>query len=114
MRRQARKPPECGYVYPPVVAAGQVTEVTLGGYDWTDDLEWFVHRPGVALEVTSAPGDYFLTPRPYWTGPRASYPPAPIPREVKARFKVDANVAEGPVRWQVANANGASEPHSSG
>jgi hypothetical protein len=107
---QARKPPESGYVYPPVVAAGQVTEVTLGGYDWTDDLEWFVHQPGVALEVTSVPGDYFLTPRPYWIGPRASYPPAPIPREVAARIKVDANVAEGPVRWQVANANGASAP----
>jgi hypothetical protein len=107
-RGQARKPPECGYVYPPVVAAGQTTEVTLGGYDWTDDLDWHVHHPDVAFEVLGPPGDYWLTPRPYWVGPRASYPPAPIPREVRARIRVGASVPAGPVRWQVANANGAS------
>lgn len=105
---QARKPPEVGYVYPPVVAAGQTTEVSLGGYDWTDDLDWFVHHPEVSFEVLGPPGDYFLTPRPYWVGPRASYPPSPIPREVRARIRVAAGVPAGPVRWQVANANGAS------
>lgn len=80
---QAQKPPDAGYVYPPVVRVGEATDVRLGGYDWTDDLEWFVHRDDVRLEILGPPGDYLLTPPPYWTGPRASTPPQPIPRSLR-------------------------------
>ncbi len=105
---QVQKPPGVGYVYPPVLRPGTTTDVTIGGFDWTDDLEWFVHRGDVHLEPLGPPGDYILTPPPYWVGPRASTPPQPIPREVAARIRIDAAAPPGLVRWQVANANGAS------
>lgn len=106
---QAQKPPGVGYVFPPVIRAGETAEVILGGFDWTDDLDWFVHRGDVHLEPLSPPGDYLITPPPYWTGPRASIPALPIAREVTARIRADAGAAPGLVRWQVANANGASQ-----
>ena len=105
---QLQKPPGLGYVFPPVVRAGETAEVVLGGFDWTDDLDWFVHRADVQLEPLGPPGDYQITPPPYWTGPRASIAALPIAREVAARIRVDAAAAPGLVRWQVANANGAS------
>ena len=72
---QAPKLPEVGYVYPPVVQIGATTDVTLGGYDWTDDLQWFVHHPQVQLETLGPPGEYVMTPPPYWVGqPGARYP----------------------------------------
>lgn len=108
LRGQAQKPPGVGYVFPPVVRAGETAEVVLGGFDWTDDLDWFVHRGDVHLEPPGPLGDYLITPPPYWTGPRASIPALPIAREVAARIRVDVGAAAGLVRWQVANANGAS------
>lgn len=90
---QAQKPPDAGYVYPPVVRVGEATDVRLGGYDWTDDLEWFVHRDDVRLEILGPPGDYLLTPPPYWTGPgpalrpsqsRAKSPPASTSTPVRS------------------------------
>ena len=49
---------------------------------------------------------------PYWFGPRAlnSYKPFPIPREITARITIPPDMPAGVIRWQVANANGASEP----
>jgi len=90
------------------VRPGETADVTLGGFDWTDDLDWFAHSPETHLEVLGPPGEYVLTPPPYWTGPRASIPALPISREVTARIRVDAKAAPGLARWQIANANGAS------
>ena len=105
---QAPKLPEVGYVYPPVVQIGATTDVTLGGYDWTDDLQWFVHHPQAQLETLGPPGDYVMTPPPYWVGLRAGMPASPIPREVAGRIACPADAQTGPVYWQVANANGSS------
>ena len=105
---QAPKLPEVGYVYPPVIQIGTTTDVTLGGYDWTDDLQWFVHHPQIKLETLGPPGEYILPPPPYWVGPRASLPASPIPREVAGRIACPADAQPGPVYWQVANANGTS------
>ena len=105
---QAPKLPEVGYVYPPVVQIGATTDVTLGGYDWTDDLQWFVHHPQVQLETLGPPGEYVMTPPPYWVGPRASMAASPIPREVACRIACPAEAQPGPVYWQVASANGTS------
>lgn len=105
---QAQKAPEVGYVFPPVLRIGETTSVQLGGYDWTDDLDWFVHDDQVRLDVLHPPGDYLLTPPPYWTGPRASTTALPIPREVPASIAVLPTARPGLVRWQVANANGSS------
>ncbi len=104
----AQKPPGLGYVFPPTVAAGGATEVHIGGFDFTRDLEWFVHDDRVQLEILGEAGDYLILPPPYWSGPRASTPALPIPREVPARFTVPSEVGEGLVRFQVANANGSS------
>lgn len=105
---QAQKAPDVGYVFPPVLRIGETTSVQLGGYDWTDDLDWFVHDDQVRLDILGPPGDYLLTPPPYWTGPRASTAALPIPREVPASIAVLPTARPGLVRWQVANANGTS------
>ena len=101
-------PPELGYVFPPVVQKGATTEVQLGGYDWTDDLEWFVHDPRITLQPHGPISDYLMTPPPYWVGKRAGIAPPPIPREIAATITCPADVPAGPVYWQVANANGSS------
>lgn len=101
-------PPELGYVFPPVVKRGATTEVQLGGYDWTDDLEWFVHDPRITLQPHGPISDYLITPPPYWVGKRAGIAPPPIPREIAATITCPAEVPVGPVYWQVANANGSS------
>ena len=102
------KPPHVGYVFPPVIKIGATTEVTLGGFDWTDDLQWFVHDPRVKLETYGSLSDYHLPPPPYWEGVRASIGAPPIPREIAGRLVCPADVPPGPVYWQVANANGSS------
>ena len=105
----AQKPPSLGYVYPPVVRAGETATVDLGGYDFTIDMQWFVHDERVQLRHEGPPGDYLIPPPPFWFGPRTSLPAMPIPREVAGTITVPADMPEGLVRWQVANANGASE-----
>ena len=103
------KAPGLGYVYPPVVRVGETTTVQFGGFDFTVDMQWFVHDKRVQLHADGPPGDYHLPPPPYWIGPRTGTTALPIPREVPGRLTVDAAVPEGMIRWQVANANGASD-----
>jgi hypothetical protein len=107
-RGVAQKTPGLGYMFPPVVRAGQATDVQLGGYDFTTDLEWFVYDDRATLKVLGPPSDYHLPPPPYWFGQRASTPAMPIPREAPARVETRTDAREGLVRWQVANANGSS------
>ncbi len=104
----AQKAPEVGYVYPPGGRAGTTVEVHLGGYDWTPDLQYFVHHPGVKLEIAGPLTPIFLTPPPYWSGPKVYANALPIPRERPARLTLPADLPPGPIRWQVANANGGS------
>ena len=105
----AQKPPGLGYVYPPALQAGKVHEVALGGYDFTVDMQWFVHDERITLQTDGLPGDYHIPPPPYWFGPRSGLPAMPIPREVRGQITVPAETPEGLVRWQVASANGSSE-----
>ncbi len=106
--------PKLGYVFPPAIEAGKATPVQLGGYDFTVDLEWFIHdddrKPElrVKLKTLGPPGDYLLTPPPYWVGPRTMSTPLPIPREVPGQLETSKDTPAGLVRWQVANANGSS------
>ncbi|MFO0883991.1 MAG: hypothetical protein U0894_07385 [Pirellulales bacterium] len=44
-----------GYVYPPVVQIGKATEVQFGEYDFTEDMQWFVHDPRVKLATRGVP-----------------------------------------------------------
>lgn len=104
----AQLAPEIGYVHPAGVRAGTTTDVILGGYDWTPDVQVFVHDPRIRLELTGPPSGVLVPEPPYWFGFKARGPAWPLPREFTARLTVPADVPAGLIHWQVANANGAS------
>jgi hypothetical protein len=106
----AQLAPEIGYVYPPGAQAGTTVDVKLGGYDWTPDMQVFVHDPRVKLESVGAPTAVLVPEPPYWFGAKGRGPAWPLPRELSARLTIPADVPPGPVRFQVANANGPSPP----
>ena len=106
----AQLAPEIGYVYPSGGQAGTTREVVLGGYDWTPDMQLFVHDPRVKVELIGPPSAVLVPEPPYWFGAKARGPAWPLPREFKARLTIPADVPPGLVRWQAANANGASPP----
>jgi hypothetical protein len=104
----AQRVPDLGYCFPPGGRAGTTVEVRLGGYDWTPDMQFFVLDRRVQLVATGPPGELLIPPPPYWFGPKSKIPALPVPREVPAKFIIPADVPPGPVRWQAANANGAT------
>jgi hypothetical protein len=91
-----------------VIKAGSTAEVQLGGYDFTDDMQFFVHDERVELTALGPPGKFFVPEPPYWFGEKGFSTAFPIPREIAARIEVPADMSSGLVHWQVANANGAS------
>ncbi|MBI1915827.1 MAG: PPC domain-containing protein [Planctomycetes bacterium] len=102
------KAPEVGYIYPPGGKAGTTINVRLAGFDWTPDLHFFFSDPRVKLELLGPPGPILVAPPPYWFGPKAYVTALPMPREIPARLILPADLPTGPIRWQVANANGGS------
>ncbi|WP_010584004.1 PPC domain-containing protein [Schlesneria paludicola] len=104
----AQLAPEIGYIHPAGVQAGTTTEVTLGGYDWTPDMQIFSHDRRVKLELIGPPTPVLISEPPYWFGAKARGYAWPLPREFRARLTVAPDVPSGFVRWQVANANGVS------
>jgi hypothetical protein len=100
--------PEIGYVLPAGARAGTTVDVVIGGYDWTPDMQLFVHDPRIKLEIVGKPSDVLITEPPYWFGYKARGYAWPLPREFAAKITVPADVAPGLIRWQVGNANGAS------
>ena len=108
----AQLAPEIGYVYPSGGRAGTTVDVVLGGYDWTPDMQLFVHDPRIKLELIGPASPVLVAEPPYWFGFKARGPAWPLPREFAARLTIPADVPPGLIRWQVANANGASPPES--
>ena len=104
----AQKAPELGYVFPPVVRAGESREVVLGGYDLTPDIAVHSLNEHVDFKLTGDLGECIVPPPPYWFGEKGRLPAFPLPREIPASVDVPADVSAGPVRWQVSNANGSS------
>lgn len=104
----AQLAPEIGYVLPAGAKAGTTVDVVLGGYDWTPDMQIFVHDPRVKLEIAGKSSDVLITEPPYWFGYKARGYAWPLPREFPAKLTIPPDVAPGRIRWQVANANGAS------
>ncbi len=100
--------PEIGYVYPAGGRAGTTVDVVLGGYDWTPDMQLFVHDPRIKLEIVGPPSQVLISEPPYWFGYKARGFAWPLAREFKAKLTIPADVPPGLVKWQVANANGAS------
>ena len=104
----AQTPPEIAYVFPPGGAPGSTVDVQLGGFNWTPDMQLFVHDPRVKLELTGAPGPVIVPYPPFWFGRKARDSDPPLPREFPARLTIGVDVPAGFVRWQAANANGAT------
>lgn len=106
----AQLAPEIGYMHPAGGQAGQTMEVKLGGYDWTSDMQIFVHDARIKLEIIGPPSPVIVPEPPYWFEAKGRGYAWPLPREFPARLTIPADVPPGLVRWQVANANGASPP----
>jgi len=104
----AQHAPGIGYMFPPGGPAGSTVEVVLGGYDWTPDMQLFVHDQRIELELTGPPGPVIVPEPPYWFGKKARRSPFLLPRETPAKLTIPADVEPGLVRWQAANANGAT------
>ncbi|MFN0052252.1 MAG: PPC domain-containing protein [Planctomycetales bacterium] len=104
----AQTAPEIGFIHPAGGQAGKTVDVILGGYDWTPDMQLFVHDPQIRLELVGPPSPVLVPDPPYWFGAKGRGPAWPLPREFPARLTIPADVSPGLVRWQVANANGAS------
>ena len=104
----AQHPPGIGYMFPPGGQAGQTIEVILGGYDWTPDMQLFAHDRRIQFEIIGPPGPVIVPDPPYWFGKKARRTPEPLPRETKARLTIPGDVPPGIVKWQAANANGAT------
>jgi hypothetical protein len=95
-------------MFPPGGQAGETVEVVLGGYDWTPDMQVFVHDTGMKLELLGPPGPVIVPEPPYWFGKKARRGPFLLPRETKAKLTIPSDLKPGIYRWQVANANGVS------
>ena len=104
----AQHPPAIGYMFPPGGQAGQTIEVILGGYDWTPDMQLFAHDRRIQFEIIGPLGPVIVPEPPYWFGKKARRSPEPLPRETKVRLTIPADVPPGIVKWQAANANGAT------
>ncbi|MFN0196687.1 MAG: PPC domain-containing protein [Planctomycetaceae bacterium] len=100
--------PEVGYIHPAGGKAGTVVDVVLAGYDWTPDMQYFFHDPRIQVEIIGPLTEALIPDPPYWFGKKARGSSTPLPREIAARITIPADMPAGPVRWQVANANGAS------
>ena len=105
---RAQTAPEIGYVYPSGAKAGTTVDLVLGGYDWTPDMQLFVHDPRIKLELIGPPSPVLVPEPPFWFGAKGRGPAWPLPREFPARLTIPPDVSPGLVRWQAANANGAS------
>lgn len=104
----AQLAPGIGYMFPSGGQPGETVEVLLGGYDWTPDMQLFVHDSRVKLEMLAPPGPVIVPEPPYWFGKKARRGPFLLPREAKAKLTIPSDLKPGVYRWQVANANGVS------
>jgi hypothetical protein len=106
--RAQQQPPSIGYLHPCSVSPGESTELTIGGYDWTADMELFVRGGGGKFELVGPPSAVLIPDPPYWFGKKARRTPLPLPREFRAAMTLPADTPSGIVTWQAANANGAT------
>jgi hypothetical protein len=100
--------PGVGHTFPAGAPAGSTIEVQLGGYDFTPDVDFFLHQSTATLKTSGPLGRLLVAPPPYWFGPKGRTTAFKIPRELTATFTLPSDLPRGPIHWQVANANGAS------
>ncbi|MFO0936543.1 MAG: hypothetical protein U0798_08540 [Gemmataceae bacterium] len=106
----AQLPPgkDC-YVWPAGARAGESVDVRFGGSDWTPDIQFFLSDSRIKLEKRGPISDVLVPEPPYWFGIRGLDRDPCLPREVPVRLSIPAQVPPGPIRWRVANANGAAK-----
>jgi hypothetical protein len=105
----AQLAPSIAYMFPSGGQAGSTVDVTLGGYDWTPDVEPFARDARIRLEITGKPGPVIVPEPPYWFGKKARRSPFLLPRETPAKLSLPSDLEPGIYRWQVASANGVSK-----
>lgn len=101
------KAPEPGYIFPAGGQPGQSSAVTLGGYDWTPDIDLIVLDSPVTLAFIGEQGPVLVPPPPHWFGQKAYLTAALLPRERPAKLTIPASTPSGPLRWTVTSASGA-------
>ena len=104
----AQVAPQIGYVFPSGGQAGTTIDVRVGGYNFTPDMQFFVHDPRIKLEILGPPGDILITPPPYWKGDKCNIGDPPMAREIPVRITVPVGLPAQTIQWQLASANGAS------
>ncbi len=104
----AAQVPRLGYVYPPGARAGETVEVTLGGYDLTADVDYFLHDARAKMKVSGSLTEMLVPGPPYWFGGKSRSSALPLPREITATISLPADLPRGPIHWQVANVMGSS------
>src|SRR5258707_10260563 len=92
---RAQKLPEAGYIFPAGGKAGATIDVRLAGYDWTPDMEFFVHDKRVRLTPTGPLGPILIPGPPYWFGAKGRLPSNPLPRELPAKLVIPADIPSG-------------------
>lgn len=102
----ALKAPEPGYAFPAGGNPGTTLDVTLGGYDWTPDVELIPLDPRVRLAFAGELGPVIVPPPPFWFGPKGTIAPIPLPRERTAKLTLPAGLPPGPIHWTTASASG--------
>ena len=85
------KAPDLAYLHPAGAAAGTTIDVIIGGCEWTPDMQYFVHQPGVQLVPTGPPGPVRPPDPPYWFGPKSLSGDPPLSRETPARLVIPAD-----------------------
>jgi hypothetical protein len=100
--------PTLGYLYPPAIQRGSTSDVQIGGFDLTPDMQVFVLESSGQLKIAGELGTHLVPPRPYWEGPRIFMSALPLPREFPATLNIPSEHEVGLVHWQLANANGAT------
>jgi hypothetical protein len=71
-------------------------------------MQLFLHDQRVHLEILGPPGPVIVPEPPYWFGKKARRAPEPLAREFKALLTIPPDVPPGILKWQAANANGAT------
>ena len=97
--------PGLGHPFPAGAPAGSTVEVQLGGYDFTPDIDYFLHHPKATLKVTGKIGPYLVSPPPYWFGPKGRSSAFKIPRELTATITLPAGLPRGPTSPACARAS---------
>ena len=67
MPAHAQTAPTVGYVFPAAAAPGTTVDVRLGGYDWTPDMQFFIHDQRIEMEILGPPGP-IIVPEPSTAG----------------------------------------------